>query len=83
MSERIQEAIKDFEHFKEMGYGHCDLPSSGNIEIALESMRERQERGNPKPLTCIGCKHVQDKEPPCGDCIRTRTDRYEPKGERE
>lgn len=49
MSERIQEAIKDFEHFKEMGYGHCDLPSSGNIEIALESMRERQERENPQP----------------------------------
>ena len=51
MSE-IERAIKDFEHFKEMGYTHSCLPSSWSIEVALAALREKQERDK-------GCEHCK------------------------
>ena len=46
----IDSAIKDFEHFKEMGYGHADLPSSHHIELAIDALRAQQEMEDPQPL---------------------------------
>ena len=70
---QLQAAIKDFERFKVMGYGHSDLPSSGNIEIAIESMRDKadalesiqRERQEPEPLT-------EERCPICGYLIELK-----------
>jgi hypothetical protein len=35
-----EQAISDFLRFKEHGYKHSFLPSSGNIEIAIEAMKQ-------------------------------------------
>ena len=42
----IEEAISDFEDFKEMGYCHSALPSSEHINDAIYIMRDMNEREN-------------------------------------
>ena len=54
MSE-IERAIKDFEKFKQAGYTHSELPSSWHIELAISSLREKQEREK-------GCEYCNSAE---------------------
>lgn len=59
------------------------------IDMAQSALRAQQERENPQPLTCDGCKYrgkygneVEYGIPsPCTICKRTAHDNYEPKGE--
>jgi len=40
----IAEAIKDFNEFKTSGYIQSKLPSSGNIEVAIQALQAQAER---------------------------------------
>lgn len=46
----IDEAINDLIAFVEADIGHGDLHMS-SIYLAIDALREKQERDNPKPLT--------------------------------
>jgi len=47
----IAEAIKDFNEFKTSGYIQSKRPSSGNIEVAIQALKEKQERQK----GCVWC----------------------------
>ena len=47
----IAEAITDFNEFKTSGYIQSKRPSSGNIEVAIQALKEKQERQK----GCVWC----------------------------
>ena len=42
MTER-EKALQEFKYFKEMGYSHADLPSSGSIELAIAALESPRD----------------------------------------
>ena len=81
MSE-IERAIQEFE---DNAYHPSMKPkiSDESKAVAIRVLRAELDREK-NPLTCDGCRSYELRytmAQPCVDCFRSKSDRYEPKGD--